>query len=99
MAKPLFSLYLLRCADGSIYTGISTDVRRRIVEHESGSRGAKYLRGRGPLELLYEQAVGDRSQASWLEYQVKKLSAADKEDAEKLRVRLDEFLQKLPVGQ
>jgi putative endonuclease len=55
---------LLLCADGTVYTGIATDVRRRISEHESGAKGAKYLRGRGPLSLLYEREIGDRSLAT-----------------------------------
>ncbi len=79
MGEGNYSLYIVRCADGSLYTGIATDVERRIQEHESGTRGAKYLRGRGPLRLEFEQRVGDRSDASLFEYYVKKLDRSGKE--------------------
>ena len=79
MASGQFSLYILRCADGSLYTGIATDVARRIAEHESGARGAKYLRGRGPLELVFERAAGDRAAAQRLEHRVKQFSRVEKE--------------------
>jgi len=79
-SKPAdWSVYLLRCADGSLYTGIATNVERRLEEHRSGKRGAKYLRGRGPLQLELSRSVGDRSAATRLEYRIKKLSRADKE--------------------
>ena len=74
-----FSLYILRCSDDTLYTGITTDVEGRIAQHESGARGAKYLRGKGPLKLEFAEAVGDRAHASRLEYRVKRLSRADKE--------------------
>jgi putative endonuclease len=73
-----WQLYLVRCADGSLYTGIATDVDRRFAEHQAG-KGAKYLRGRGPLQLVYRQAAGDRSQALRLELAIKALNKADKE--------------------
>jgi putative endonuclease len=75
-----WNIYLVRCADGTLYTGISTDVERRLSEHECGRKGAKYLRGRGPLTLAFEYRVGSRSQASRIEYQVKRLSPAEKQD-------------------
>jgi putative endonuclease len=87
-----WSVYLLRCADGTLYTGIATDVSRRISEHEQGTRGAKYLRGRGPLELVYERAVGDRSVATRVELRVKRLARIEKEDLQRLPSRIDEFL-------
>ncbi len=74
MGREDFSLYILRCGDGSLYTGISGDVPNRLLEHENETRGAKYLRGRAPFALVFEQSVGDRSAAQCLEYQVKKLS-------------------------
>lgn len=79
MSVVQYSLYIVRCADGSLYTGIATDVARRFKEHEAGPRGAKYLRGRGPLTLAFELPVGDRSAASKAEYQVKNLPKSDKE--------------------
>jgi putative endonuclease len=74
-----YSVYIVRCADDSYYTGIATDVERRMAEHESSPRGAKYLRGRGPLCLVYSERVGDRSTASRLEYYVKRLDRSGKE--------------------
>ena len=73
-----YALYLLRCADGSLYTGIATDPERRLAEHESSPRGAKRLRGRGPLTLVFSQTVGDRGRAQALEACVKRLPRRDK---------------------
>jgi len=95
VAARVFSLYLLRCADGSLYTGIATDVRRRLCEHESGSRGARYLRGRGPLELVLERRVGDRALASRIEHRVKRLPRLQKERLVRRPERLDELLRSL----
>lgn len=74
-----YSIYILRCADGSLYTGIALDVRRRLEEHRDGARGAKYLRGRFPVELVFEAAAGDRSNALRLEHRVKRMSKGHKE--------------------
>jgi putative endonuclease len=74
-----YSLYILRCGDGSLYTGIALDVARRLEEHRKGIRGAKYLRGRAPIELVFEEPAGDRATAQRLEYRVKSLSRAEKE--------------------
>jgi putative endonuclease len=63
-------VYILRCGDGSLYTGIATDVVRRLAEHQT-NKGAKYLRGRGPLKLVFEKQVGSRSQALKIEHKVK----------------------------
>jgi len=71
---------MIRCGDGSLYTGIATDVSRRLAEHRgNGNAGAKYLKGRGPLELVFEKKIGSRSLALKLESKVKKLSKAEKE--------------------
>ncbi|MDX1492024.1 MAG: GIY-YIG nuclease family protein [Pseudohongiellaceae bacterium] len=76
----LWHLYLVKCRNGSLYTGISTDVLRRFEEHQSGgAKGAKYLRGKGPLELVYTVAVGSKSEASVLEYRVKRLGREQKQ--------------------
>lgn len=88
----LFSLYILRCADNSLYTGIAADVSRRLSEHESGPRGAKYLRGKGPLRLEFAEVVGNRAVASMLEYRVKRLSKARKEDLIRGRESLRDLL-------
>ena len=72
-----WKLYILRCGDGTLYTGITTDVARRLEEHRSG-KGAKYTRGRGPLELVYQEECGDKSAASRREWEVKALSREEK---------------------
>lgn len=74
----MWYLYLVRCNDGSLYTGISTDVERRFAAH-AANRGARRLRGRGPLELVYSHALGDRGLASRVEHRVKQLNRSDKE--------------------
>ena len=79
MAETEYSVYIVRCGDDTYYTGISQDVARRIVEHESSPRGAKYLKGRGPLTLVFSEAVGDRSAASRVDYRVKRLDRIGKE--------------------
>ena len=78
-SQATWSVYLLRCADGTLYTGIATNVARRLDEHASGKRGAKYLRGRGPLRLEQSVVVGDRGTATRLEYRIKRLNKPDKE--------------------
>lgn len=72
-------VYMLRTREGHLYTGISTDPLRRLQEHESGRRGARSLRGRGPLQLVWQEAAADRSSASKREAAVKKLDKATKE--------------------
>ena len=72
-------LYIVRAADGSLYTGVATDVERRLAEHVEGGRGAKYLRGRAPLELVYEAHIGSRGLALKVEKQLKRLSKTKKE--------------------
>ncbi len=74
-------LYLIRCHDGSLYTGITTDVARRFAEHQGkGDTGAKYLRGREPLVLVFQKKLGSRSLALGVESRVKKMSKAGKEE-------------------
>lgn len=75
-----YSLYIVRCADGSLYTGIAIDVERRLGEHENGARGAKYLRGKGPLKLEFSERLGNRSIASQVEHRVKRLGRERKEE-------------------
>jgi putative endonuclease len=73
-------VYLLRCADNSLYCGVTTDVERRIVEHNScNKRGAKYTRVRRPVVLAYREECLSRQQACKREYQVKQLPKAQKE--------------------
>ena len=74
----LWKLYIIRCGDGTLYTGITTDVEKRFAAHNSG-KGAKYTRGRGPLELVYREECGDHSMALKREVEIKKLSREEKE--------------------
>lgn len=69
---------MVRCADGTLYTGISPDVRRRIMLHNEGN-GAKYTAGRRPVTLVYSEKLTDRSAASKREAEIKKLSRLQKE--------------------
>ena len=71
-------MYILRCRDDTLYTGITTDVEKRLEAHRSG-KGAKYTRGRNPLELVYRECCGSHSDALKREVSVKKLSRQDKE--------------------
>ncbi len=71
-------LYLLRCRGDTLYCGITNDVEKRFKAHCEG-RGAKYTRGRGPLELVYREECGDHSQALRRELEVKKLTRQQKE--------------------
>jgi len=88
-----WSLYLIRTKNGDLYTGISTDVVRRFAEHVAGGKkAARYLRGRGPLELVFSQQVGDRSAALKAEIAVKKLTKLEKEKVLNGSYRLEEFL-------
>ena len=78
--KPSWFIYLIRTHKGSLYTGITTDVERRFTEHEAGGiKGAKSLKGKGPLTLTFYTKVGDRSSALKLEYKVKRLAKSKKE--------------------
>ncbi|MEE9335242.1 MAG: GIY-YIG nuclease family protein [Granulosicoccaceae bacterium] len=74
-----WTVYILRCADGSLYTGITTNIDRRIQEHNEGNRGAAYTRGRRPVQLVYQFSAADRADASKHEHSVKKLSRSAKE--------------------
>lgn len=85
-------VYIIRCRDGSLYTGISNDVSLRFEKHrQMGSRGAKYLRGRGPLELVFQQKTGSKSAALKMEQIIKKLSKSQKESLLKKEVDLVRF--------
>ena len=72
-----WKLYMLRCRDGSLCTGITTDVEKRLEAHRSG-KGAKYTRGRGPLELVYQEECGDHSTALKREIEIKALTREGK---------------------
>jgi putative endonuclease len=74
----MYSLYVLKCADGSLYTGITTDLKRRVGEHNSSALGAKYTRGRRPVALIFSKRFRTRSTASKAEAKIKKLSRSEK---------------------
>ena len=79
MAADTWRVYIVRCADGSLYTGIAIDLERRIAEHNADSGlGASYTRSRRPVTLVYEEAAADRSAASKREYRIKQLSRTEK---------------------
>ena len=71
-------VYILRCGDGTLYTGITDDLPRRLAAHRAG-KGAKYTRGRGPLSVAYLEEWPDRSAASKREWEIKQLTKAKKE--------------------
>lgn len=71
-------VYLLECGDGSIYTGYTTDVSKRVKEHDSGN-GAKYTRGRGPFRIRRVERYSSRSTALSREYEIKQLTRQEKE--------------------
>jgi len=71
----VWSVYILGCSDGTYYTGITTDVERRFQEHQSGGiKAARYCKGRGPLQLLFNTPIGSHSRALKFENAIKKLS-------------------------
>lgn len=71
-------VYMLECADNSLYTGISTDLTRRVEEHNSSNKGARYTRARRPVKLIYSETAENRSAASKRESAIKKLTRNDK---------------------
>lgn len=66
-------IYIVRCRDGTLYTGITTNLERRITEHNSKKGGAKYTKPRRPVRLVYSEQAGSRSAATQREYQIKKM--------------------------
>lgn len=70
-------LYILRCGDGTLYTGVAADVDKRLALHQQG-KGAKYTRGRGPLTVVYREECPDKSAALRREYAVKQLTRQEK---------------------
>ena len=76
--SPVHYAYVVRCSDGTFYTGYTTDVRRRLDEHDAGE-GAKYTRGRTPVELVHVERFESKSAAMSREYEIKQLSRSEKE--------------------
>ncbi|WP_089862700.1 GIY-YIG nuclease family protein [Halanaerobium salsuginis] len=77
MAATKHFIYIVECADGTFYTGYTTDIERRLQEHNLG-QGAKYTRGRRPVVLRHQESFSSRSQAQQREYQIKQLSRQQK---------------------
>jgi len=92
-----WSVYLVRCKDDSLYAGVALDVDRRLEEHREGKRGAKYLRGRAPLELVLKRELGDRSLALKVELRIKKLSRKAKKNLIENPEMIDEIAQACQV--
>ena len=74
-------VYILRCVDNTLYTGITTDLKRRLFEHNETKKGAKYTRCRRPCRLVYHSSWAGRSEAAKEEYRIKKLTRREKENA------------------
>lgn len=99
MSPPDWHVYLIRCGDGTLYTGVATDVSRRLEEHRSGvGKGAKYLRGRGPLQLVLERTVGPRGVALSVESRIKKLRREKKEALLDRDDMIDELIVRVSGG-
>ena len=77
MMEQMWKLYILRCGDGTLYTGITTDVEKRFEAHSSG-KGAKYTRGRGPVEVVYTEVLESYSAALKREAAIKRLKRPEK---------------------
>lgn len=74
MSRPSWYVYIVRCRDNTLYTGISTDPATRLTEHNNGPNGAKYTRARRPVTLVYTEQVASRSAALKRELAIKRLS-------------------------
>ncbi len=73
-------VYIVRCSDGTLYTGITNDLQKRIEAHNSGKDGARYTKPRRPVELVYSKRAGSKSEAAGLEYRIKKLTRTKKKE-------------------
>ena len=80
MPDSCWFVYILHCADGSLYTGITTDIARRVNEHNNGKLAAAYTRSHRPVKLVYQEACKDRSAASIREAEIKSMSREEKEE-------------------
>jgi len=74
----MWYVYIVKCKDDTFYTGITTDLERRILEHNSSFKGAKYTKGRRPVKLVYSKKIKNKSLASKEECRVKKMTKKDK---------------------
>lgn len=76
----MYTVYILHCADETYYTGITTDLARRLMEHNSSPRGARYTRSRRPVAVVYQKRYRSRSTAAREEHRIKRLSRVQKRD-------------------
>ncbi len=83
----MYYLYILKCADKTLYTGITTDLKRRVVEHNDSKLGAKYTSSRRPVKIVYSRKFKNRSSASKEEARIKKLKRGKKLDLIKKNVK------------
>jgi putative endonuclease len=74
----MYYVYMVECADKTLYTGITTDIARRVEEHNHSPKGARYTRSRRPVSLVYSEIFADRSSASKREYEIKKMNKRSK---------------------
>jgi putative endonuclease len=91
---PEWYLYMVRCRGGNLYTGIATDVERRLAEHRTG-KGAKCLRGRGRLKLVYKQRIGSRGSALKIERLIKKWPKEKKERLVASGIGIEEMMRQM----
>ena len=77
-SSDIWFVYMVRCSDGTLYTGITNDLEKRIRAHNSGKDGARYTRSRRPVKLVYSEEAGSKSNAAKLEYKIKKMTRAKK---------------------
>lgn len=95
---PDWHLYLIRTRHGALYTGVATDVDRRLAEHEdAGKRGAKYLRSKGPLRIAYQVRLGSQGLAKRAEQYLKRLPKKEKERIVREGPTGDELLARLNI--
>lgn len=78
-AKLPFTVYMLRCSDGTLYTGWTDNLKKRLAAHNAG-KGAKYTRGRGPVDLVYKEVFASKPEAMRREYAIKKMARGEKMD-------------------
>ncbi|MFT2109976.1 GIY-YIG nuclease family protein [Marinomonas sp. 2405UD68-3] len=93
-----WSVYIIQTRLNTFYTGITTDVNRRFKEHQGTAKGAKYLKGKGPLTLMWQERIGSQSDALKVEYQIKQLKRKEKSALIEGRFSLIEVLSCEPVS-
>lgn len=76
--RDIWFLYMVQCSDGTLYTGITNDLEKRVEAHNSGKDGARYTKSRRPVKLVYSEQAESKSAAARLEYRIKKLPRSKK---------------------